>query len=125
MATPPLFSGLCISKKPESVLYSKWDPSRGGYTYFETAEQVPYAADLPVPRLSAVGPIGVPSVEAGRPLPSSAQMVGNGPLARGMIVPTEGRGVLGALAVNSRDLIIGVLGAVGGYIFSVWWRKRR
>jgi len=75
--------------------------------------------------LSTVGPIGVPSVQAGRPLPSGAQMVGNGPLARGLIVPTEGRGVLGALAMNSRDLVVGVLGAVGGYLFSAWWRRRK
>jgi hypothetical protein len=107
------------------VLYSKWDPSRGGYSYFETAEQVPFAADLPTPRLSAVGPIGVPSVDAGRPLPSGAHMVGTGPLARGLIVPTEGRGVLGSLAVNSRDLIVAACGAIGGYLLSVWWRKRR
>lgn len=72
--------------------YSCFDPASGLYDYFEDATQIPINADLPVPQLpKAAGKIGVPSIDAGRPLPPGARPVGRGWHARGIVVSC-GRG---------------------------------
>ena len=74
------------------MLYSCFDAPRGEYRVFENSKTQPANGDLSVPRLSSlfVGNIGVPAMDAGRPLPSDAQYVGHAPNAQGMIVNCEG-----------------------------------
>lgn len=69
------------------MIYSCFNPHTGLYRYFENTKQIPVNADLPVPRLPPpAGRVGVPSIDAGRPLPSDARPVGEGWNARGIIV---------------------------------------
>ncbi len=78
------------------MLYSCFNPTTGLYAYFETPEGIAVNSDLPTPRLPAVtGKIGVPAIEAGRPMPSGAKPVGQGWHARGIIVQCGGGGVSG------------------------------
>lgn len=70
------------------MIYSRWNPSKGGYNYFNAKEKdIPLANDLPVPVLPRGTDIGVASVEAGRPIPSGAQPAGSGEVAVGLIAP--------------------------------------
>lgn len=70
------------------MLYSCFDAPRGEYKVFEDQEQRPANGDLPVPKLAQLvaGGVGVPAIDAGRPLPSSASYVGHAPNAQGMVV---------------------------------------
>jgi hypothetical protein len=71
------------------VIYSVWRPD-GGYDYYEDRREVAALGnDLPIPDLKIAGVVGVPSIEAGRPVPPGARHVGTGPLARGLIAPTN------------------------------------
>lgn len=71
------------------MIYSEWDPVSGGYTYFEAAFAPNMNDDLPTPDLPHGTSLGVPSVEAGRPLPGDAREVGTGDLARGVVTPLD------------------------------------
>jgi len=70
------------------MLYSCFDAPRGEYKIFQDDSQRPANGDLPVPKLSSLiaGTIGVPAIDAGRPLPSGAEYVGYAPNAHGMVV---------------------------------------
>jgi hypothetical protein len=69
------------------MFYSCFDAKRGDYRLFEDSRSLAVNADLPVPSLGPdVSGIGVPAIEAGRPLPSGAQEVGRTWRARGIIV---------------------------------------
>jgi hypothetical protein len=70
------------------LVYSQWRPE-GGYDYFETDEIAPLGNDLGVPHLEVVNGIGVPSVEAGRPIPAGARHVGEGALPIGVVAPMD------------------------------------
>lgn len=71
------------------VVYSVWRPD-GGYDYYETPSEIAALGnDLPVPNLKSAGPIGVPSVEAGRPVPAGARHVGSGREVQGLVAPTD------------------------------------
>jgi len=74
------------------MLYSCFDPARGIYDYYESKSvQIPINADLPVPSFPPAGnDIGVPSIIAGRPMPSDARHVGEGWHARGMVARCGG-----------------------------------
>jgi len=79
------------------VNYSCFNPSDGLYDYYVDGLQTPLNADLPVPKMpSAAGKVGVPAIDAGRPLPKNAQFTGRGWHARGMVVQC-GRGSLGQI----------------------------
>jgi len=107
------------------VIYSRWRPD-GGYDYYETPERRGLGDDLPVPRLRAVGPIGVPSTDAGRPLPSDARVVGRGALARGSIAPLDRGGLsLGTLTGSVSDLAILAAAALAGFVVRGLFRKGR
>jgi len=78
------------------VIYSCFDPPSGLYHYFETPEQRAINSDLPVPRLpAAVGRIGVPAIDAGRPIPEGARPVGQGWHAQGIVAQCRGGGLSG------------------------------
>lgn len=69
------------------MIYSCFEPKSGLYDYFETADRIPINADLPIPKLpQGVSGIGVPAIEAGRPMPFNARHVGQGWHARGMLI---------------------------------------
>lgn len=105
--------------------YSRWDPASGVWTYYDAPEPLPNLNDdLPTPELVAASRIGVPSIEAGRPLPSGATRVGQGEFAQGMIAPVESSrlitrtGPLGAVQFDIQWKGI-VIGAVLGY--ALWY----
>lgn len=69
------------------MMYSCFNQSTGLYEYFQDDSTRPINGDLPIPKLPAsTGRIGVPSIEAGRPLPGGAKKIGKGWHARGMVV---------------------------------------
>jgi hypothetical protein len=83
------------------MIYSCFNQQAGGYDYFEDSLGVPVNGDLPVPQLPPMaGQIGVPALQAGRPLPSDARHVGRGILARGILVDC---GKSGSLSGDSGD----------------------
>ena len=71
------------------MVYSRWDPTTGLYGYYEASDTAGLNDDLPTPKMPAPTRIGVPSVEAGRPLPEDAVLVGRGEGAQGSITPPE------------------------------------
>lgn len=70
------------------MIYSCFDQKSGQYRYFQDTHQIPVNGDLPVPNYlkNRATKLGVPALEAGRPLPRDARPVGRGLAARGMIV---------------------------------------
>lgn len=77
------------------MIYSKWQPDRGGYAYYKTTERRGLGDDLPIPQLKQSSPIGVPSTDIGRALPLSGKLVGYGPLARGCVTHLDRSGLSG------------------------------
>jgi hypothetical protein len=79
------------------VFYSCFNANTGLYDYFSDGDpKIPINGDLPIPDLPTPTQIGVAAIEVGRPMPSSARMVGQGWHARGQIVQC-GRGPMGAI----------------------------
>lgn len=100
------------------MIYSVFAPDRAEYDYYESASvQLPLNADLPVPSLPPIaGQIGVPAIEAGRPLPSDAKPVGRGWFARGMIARRSTG--LGAFSLNpSGAWMVVVAGAIAAWLW--------
>ena len=112
------------------MIYSCFDQPSGLYRYFENSHQIPVNGDLPVPTYlsSRATKLGVPSMEAGRPLPSDARQIGTGLQARGMIVRCGQRSAssvsgLGALSLDSQQVLIGL--AVAGTAALLWWSDQK
>jgi len=101
------------------MIYSSWIPDKGGYAYYETQERLGLSDDLSVPRLRQTSPIGVASTSIGRPLPPGAKLVGQGPLARGSIVPLDRSGLSGSAGTTGQTALLFVLGTVS-FIGSVF-----
>lgn len=104
------------------LVYSRWRSADGGYDYFETDEAPePLGNDLPTPKLVPVGPIGVPSVTAGRTLPSNAVFVGTGAAAIGIMARTLSNGAtIGAFTrLAASPLMCFAAGAV--LVGAVWY----
>lgn len=90
--------------------YSRWDPATGGWSYYDAPEPLPNLNDdLPTPQLPPASAIGVPSIEAGRPIPPSAAYVGQGDVAQGLIAPVE------------RSRLVARTGPLSGVSFSIHW----
>jgi len=109
--------------------YSRWDPATGAWSYFDAAEPSPNLNDdLPTPDLVPASRIGVPSIEAGRPIPFGATYAGDGEFAQGLVAPVDSTrlvartGPLGGvgLSVDWRSLLLGSL--LGGLI--VWYYRK-
>lgn len=100
------------------MIWSCFNPQSGFYDYFESPEQIPINADLPVPKLPPAGnEVGVSSMEAGRPLPRNARRVGSGWHARGLVATcgqNYGLGDASGAAV-SRGLLWAAAAAVAAY----------
>lgn len=72
-----------------TLIYSRWRPDEGGYDYFQSSLRQNINDDLPAPELVA-SKIGVPSIEAGRPIPRDSVPIGSGELAVGLVAPVDG-----------------------------------
>lgn len=117
------------------MLCSVFNATSGLYDYFETGTNVPFNADLPVPRMPAeAGKIGVAAVDAGRPLPSDARFVGRGWTAKGVIAHRNaGRSSMGSLGEvlggvagrTALDVTVAGLAGVGGYLAADMRRASR
>lgn len=105
------------------MIYSKWRPDSGGYDYFDAAsEKRGLGDDLPTPRLTAIGGLGVASTSAGRPMPAGARFVGSGAIARGLIAPLDRRG----LSLSGINLSFGgVTTFVLGTVLGVWLCRKK
>ncbi len=70
------------------MIYSCFNQKLGLYEYYEDDRGHPTNGDLPVPSIGAsdAGEVGLPAMDAGRPLPPGARRAGQGWQARGMIV---------------------------------------
>lgn len=106
------------------MIYSCFDPQTGHYRYFEDSLLAPVNGDLPVPNYlkSRSTKLGVPSLEAGRPLPRGAKRVGSGLAARGMVVECgAGNGqALGDLDHDERNfLFYGALALTGAALWKM------
>jgi hypothetical protein len=71
------------------MIYSRWKPDTGGFEYLEVPGSLNINDDLPTPELRPATKIGVPSIEAGRPVPAGAQVIGEGDAAVGVIAPVD------------------------------------
>jgi hypothetical protein len=119
------------------MIYSRWRPDVGGYDYFQSAERRGLGDDLPVPKLSGGTAIGVASTDIGRPSPGALHPAGNGPVAKGSILPLSRQGLSGIDWMGSGGLVANVLffgaltamaavpAAIGGYLTAAALKKDR
>lgn len=112
------------------MLYSRWQPDRGGYLVFEAPdERLGLGDDVPVPSLPEATQFGVPSVEAGRPVPRDAELVGEGDKPVGMLAPATQdfkpslSGTSGGSGIPFGSLAMIGVGVGIGWL--IWKRKRR
>lgn len=77
-----------------ALVYSRWRPDSGGYDYFESSYRQNINDDLPAPELTLASKIGVPSIEAGRPIPAGSQPAGSGDEPIGLIAPVDSRRIV-------------------------------
>ena len=98
------------------MIYSRWQPDKGGYTYYESSERLGINDDLPVPAMPMGTSIGVASTEVGRPAPASLRRIGSGAQARGSLLAPERTGVSGLdFPISGPWLLIAVAAAAAGY----------
>ena len=97
------------------MIFSRWRPDTGGYDYFDSpSTRYGLGDDLPVPRLSNTTELGVASTNIGRAIPGDAQLIGSGPLARGMVAPMNKSGLMGlGLDWSSAPVKLGAAVLVG------------
>jgi len=99
------------------MIYSAWRPDRGGYDYYESAERVGMGDDLPVPQLTPVSAIGVPSTDVGRTPRGELRTAGSGPLPRGMVLPLSRDGLSGIDVATGAPLVLAAIaGLIAGYL---------
>jgi|GEM_PF-2667205 len=103
------------------MMYSCFDQDTGTYKYFEDSKTIPVNGDLPVPNWlkGRTTKLGVPSLDAGRPLPKEAKPVGRGAQARGMVVQCNaGVGLSGGPSLDTHQLLFaGATMAVAGFLW--------
>jgi len=98
------------------LIYSRFRGD-GGYDYFETPERRGLGDDLPTPKLPVASALGVPSTEAGRPMPSSAKLIGKGKFAKGVIAPLDRAGLtLSGLSDSLPSVVWLGLAALAGWM---------
>lgn len=109
------------------MIYSCFDERHGLYDYYEDDSRIPTNGDLPIPKPpSDAGRIGAPSRESGRPLPWSANKIGSGWHARGMVVNCNNNSMMSGFGQNGYsspwNIIVpglAVIGA-GSMIYFLW-----
>lgn len=106
------------------MIYSCFDQQTGRYRYFEDSRTIAVNGDLPVPtwlKGRVANGIGVPTGEAGRPLPREARPVGTGSAARGLMVQcgTSQSSSLGEMPPERKSkLLAGSAAALAAYFAS-------
>jgi len=112
------------------VIYSRWNPASGGYDYFQDQRVQNINDDLPTPELPEATKIGVPSIEAGRPIPGDAVPVGSGDQAVGILAPVDSsrlvrrdRSLAGIDIPASSPILWIAAGAAG--VGLVWYFKKK
>jgi hypothetical protein len=109
------------------MIYSAWRPDTGGFDYFEHSGAAGLSDDLPTPRMPRETPLGVPSVEAGRRVPSGSSHIGDGDHAVGMVAPAD-IGRLGGVAEDGDSSPAWWFLAGAAAVAAVWavdWSRRR
>jgi hypothetical protein len=113
------------------MIYSRWRPDEGGYDYFAVDLTQNINDDLPAPELESATKIGVPSIEAGRPIPAGARKVGSGDEALGLMAPVDANRIvrrtrsLGALTLPE-GVSPWLFAAAGvGVVAIVFWIRKR
>lgn len=111
------------------MIYSRWQPDRGGYLVFEDDGRLGMGDDVPIPSLPPATRFGVPSVEAGRPVPSGAELVGESDKPHGMVAPAV-QDFEPSLSGSDASVSIGFgailwTGVGLGIGWYLWKRKRR
>jgi hypothetical protein len=71
------------------VIYSRWRPEGDGYDYFRDSSLHNVNDDLPTPQLRDASVLGVPSIEAGVPIPDGAEAAGHGEVPVGVVAPVD------------------------------------
>jgi hypothetical protein len=113
------------------MIYSRWKPDTGGYEYLEVPGGHNINDDLPTPELRPATKIGVPSIEAGRPVPAGAQVIGEGDEAVGVIAPVDPARIvrrtrsLAGLDVGSSSTVLWVAAGVTGVALLWYIAKKR
>ena len=114
------------------MIYSRWRPDTGGYDYLEAPGTQNINDDLPTPDLPAATKIGVPSIEAGRPIPAGAQIVGEGDVAVGLVAPVDEsriirrtRSLAGLDVTSSSAVLWFAAGAAGAALLWYVAKKKR
>lgn len=106
------------------MFYSCFNQDRGDYTVYEDDTVMAVNADLPVPALPPdTAGIGVPSLLAGRSLPSKAKPVGRSFNAKGILVRCDGGALGGFDAETVRQY--GPWVVVGGIVIAIMWLTLR
>lgn len=102
------------------MLYSVWHPGLKRYDYYQTRE---LERGTPTPHLERLDK-GLAPEEAAWTLPSGAQRVGSGPLAKGMIAIQRG---LGAISTNGGHtlIVLGGLGLAAYGLYRIWLPRSR
>lgn len=113
------------------MIYSRWKPDTGGYEYLEAPGTHNINDDLPAPQLRAASKIGVPSIEAGRPIPAGARRVGEGDVAVGLVAPVDEsrivrrtRSLAGFMGDDPASAWLWIGGAAAGAAL-LWYVARR
>lgn len=105
------------------MIYSCFDQNSGLYRYFQDSTQIPVNGDLPVPNYlkGRATKLGVPALEAGRPLPRDARPIGRGVPARGMLVNCNAQpaGLSGTLDLDTKTAL--VVAGVFGTAALLWY----
>lgn len=114
------------------MVFSCFDAGTGLYDYYQSEKTTfPINADLPMPSLPAhTNDIGVPAIEASRPLPSDAKKIGSGWHARGIVSSCKrgslsGLGSLGIFDGQPTWYLWATAGAVGLGAYGVYVLLRR
>jgi hypothetical protein len=113
------------------MIYSCFNEKLGLYEYYQDDRGHPTNGDLPVPSIGAAdaGKVGLPAMDAGRPLPAGATRAGKGWQARGMIVNCNNMSVRGLsglgqdLGATAKDhpLVFAAVGILAMYgLFQVY-----
>lgn len=104
------------------MIYSCFNERLGLYEYFEDERGHPINGDLPVPRFTGTTQIGMPALEAGRPLPSGVKRTGTGWHARGIIVRCKPMAVKGLGQTEEPPILkVAFLLGVGAMFLYVAW----
>ena len=106
------------------ITYSRWDPSTGDYDYFESNARPGLNDDLPVPQLPPTTQLGVPSTEAGRPLPADARYIGRGEEAVGVIAKSAAtKSLSGTGSEMASPWLVGVAAFAAGVVVAMRFGK--